>query len=227
MRLSANRYEGERRPYVLALSMIEHGARNCTIKQWTGLSRCQIENLCLSYPSATRTPRKRGESPYQPAYFFKSLQLARESAALAYIASQMQALPDEVVPDAGGSLPSVTRGECLVGAFEVYRTMLPGPLISLEYAILLITELAQADTLILARCRSCPEVIVLDRLAPRHGLCPLCRSRHRAKRRSRDLLRQQQFHQGVEHDNHHGAERGHDQNQAGREMGSVHEDAEK
>jgi len=36
MRLSADRYEGERRQYTLALSMVEHGARLRTITQWTG-----------------------------------------------------------------------------------------------------------------------------------------------------------------------------------------------
>lgn len=191
MQLSADRYEGERRRYVLALSMVEHGARPRTIRQWTGLSNSQINNLTRSYASATRTHRKRGLSPYQPAYFSKSLKLARESTAFAYIALQMQAIPEGVVPDAGHYLPSVTRGECLMSAFEVYRALLPDPLISLEHAILLITELTQRRTLILARCCSCPEVIVLDRLGPGHGLCPQCRLKHRVRRTSRDLLRQQ------------------------------------
>jgi hypothetical protein len=191
VRLSADRSEGERRQYTLALSMVEHGARLRTITQWTGLSKFQIYNLSQSYASATRTRCKRGISPYQPAYFSKSLKIARESAAFAYIALQMQAIPDGVVPDAAHSLPSVTRGECLMSAFEVYRALLPDPLISLEHAILLITELAQRHTLILARCRSCPEVMVLDRLGPRHGLCPSCRTKHRVRRTSRDLLRQQ------------------------------------
>ena len=46
-----------------------------------------------------------------------------------------------------GVLPGITRGERLMGAFEVYRALLPDPLISLEHAILLITELAQRRTL--------------------------------------------------------------------------------
>ncbi len=166
MRLSADRYEGERRQYTLALSMVEHGARLRTITRWTGLSKFQIYNLSQSYASATRTRCKRGVSPYQPAYFSKSLKIARESAAFAYIALQMQVIPDDVVPDAARSLPSVTRGECLMSAFEVYRALLPD-------------------------CRSCPEVMVLDRLGPRHGLCPSCRTKHRVRRTSRDLLRQQ------------------------------------
>ena len=191
MRLFDDRYEGQRRQFTLALSMVEHGARRGTIKQWTGLSRFQIYNLTRSYASATRTHCKRGTSPSQPAYFSKSLKMARESAAFAYIALEMQAIPEGIVPDAGHSLPSLMRGECLMSAFEVYRALLPDPLITLEHAILLITELAQRDTLILARCRSCPEVMVLDRLGPRHGLCPSCRLKHPVRRGTRDLLRQQ------------------------------------
>jgi hypothetical protein len=191
MRLSADRYEGERRKYNLALSMVEHGARLGTIAQWTGLSKCQIHNLTNSYASATRCQPKRGMSPYQPAYFSKSLKLARESTAFAYIALQMQAIPEGVMPDAPHSVPSVARGERLMSAFEVYRAMLPNPLISLEYAILLITELAQRCTLLLARCSRCPEVIVLDRLGSSDGRCPRCRLKRRGRKSARELLREQ------------------------------------
>jgi hypothetical protein len=191
VRLSADRYEGERRKYILALSMVEHGARLGTVAQWTGLSKWQVHNLTKSYASATRPQPKRGASPYQPAYFSKSLKLARESTAFAYIAFQMQAIPEGVVPDAPRSLPSVARGERFMSAFEVYRALLPDPLISLEYAILLITELAQRRTLVLARCTRCPEVIVLDRLGSRDGRCPQCRLKRRGRKSSRDLLRQQ------------------------------------
>ena len=190
MRLSADRYEGERRKYILALSMVEHGARLGTIAQWTGLSKWQVHNLTNSYPSATRS-QPRGASPCQPAYFSKSLKVARESTAFAYIAFQMQAIPEGEVPDAPHSLPGVARGERFMSAFEVYRALLPNPLISLEYAILLITELAERRTLVLARCSWCPEVIVLDRLGSRDGRCPRCRLKRRGRKSFRDLSRQQ------------------------------------
>ena len=208
MRLSDNRYESDRRKYTLALSMIEHGARIRTVTQWTGLSKYRVQTLTQSYESTTRAPRKRGESPSQPAYFAKSKRLARESMALAYIALQMQAIPAEAVPGAQVSLPGLARGERLMSAFEVYRALLPDGLISLEYAILLITALAERRTLVLSQCRSCHDVMVVDRLGRRQELCPFCRSTPRENRpvslsdRPRDLLRQQQFHEGVEHDNH-------------------------
>ena len=89
MRLFDNRYESHQRKYTLALSMIEHGARIRTVTQWTGLSKYCVQNLTRSYGSKTRIPCNRGRSPSKPAYFLKSLDVARESVALAYIAIQM------------------------------------------------------------------------------------------------------------------------------------------
>ena len=175
MRLFDNRYESHRRKYTLALSMIEHGARIRTVTQWTGLSKYCVQNLTQSYGSTTRIRCNRGRSPSKPAYFFKSLEVARESMALAYIALQMQAIPAGVVPDARASLPGIVRGERLMSAFEVYRALLPEALISLEHAILLIIELAERRALTLGECRSCHDVMVVDRLRARQEFCPLCR----------------------------------------------------
>ncbi len=207
MRLSDDRYESDRRKYTLALSMIEHGARIRTVTQWTGLSKYRVQTLTQSYESTTRTRRKRGESPSQPAYFSKSITLTRESMALAYIALQMQAIPPGVIPDARTSLPGLLRGERLMSAYELYRALLPDGLISLEYAILLITELAERRALALTRCRSCHDVMLADRLGRRQELCPSCRPTARASLpvrlsdRPHSLLRQQQLHERVEDDN--------------------------
>lgn len=190
MRLSDNRYECERRKYTVALSMIEHGARIGTVSQWTGLSKYRIRALSRSYQSDSRTPPKPGASPYRLAYFSKSLRLARESMALAYIALQIQALPEAVVPNARCSLPGPASGERLMSAYEVYRALLPDGLISLEYAILLITELAQRRMLNLAQCRMCPDVMLVELRGFPHELCPFCRPKHRERGRPRELLRQ-------------------------------------
>ena len=114
-------------------------------------------------------------SPSKPAYFSKSLEVARESVAFAYIALQCQAIPAGVVPDARASLPGIVRGERLMSAFEVYRALLPEALISLEHAILLIIELAERSALVLARCRSCHDVMVVDRLGASPGALSHCR----------------------------------------------------
>ena len=134
-------------------------------------------NLNKSYESTTRIRRNRGRSPSNLAYFLKSLEVARESVALAYIALQCQAIPAAVVPDARASLPGIVRGECLMNAYEVYRALLPDAHISLEHAILLIIELAERRLLALGECRSCHDLMVVDRLGARQELCPFCRAR--------------------------------------------------
>jgi hypothetical protein len=231
MRLFDNRYEPHRRKYTLALLMIERGARIRTVTQWTGLSKYCVQNLTRSYGSKTRIPCNRGRSPSKTAYFLKSLDVARESVALAYIALQYQAIPAGVVPDARTSLPGIERGERVMDAFEVYRALVPNARISLEHAILLIIELAERSALMLVRCRSCHDVMVADRLALRQERCPLCRPRPRPRtslpahrsERPRDLLRQQEFHEGVEEDNADSTRDGHNENEADREMARGHE----
>ena len=183
MRLFDKRYESHLRKYTLALSMIEHGARICTVTRWTGLSKYCVQNLTKSYGSKTRIKCKRGDPPSQPAYFSKSLEVARESMAFAYIALQMQALPPGVVPDARVSLPGIVQGERLMSAFELYRALLPEATISLEYAILLIIELAERSALALGECRGCHDVMVVDRLRTRQEFCPFCQPQGRLSER--------------------------------------------
>ena len=174
MRLFDNRFESHLRKYSLALWMIEHGARIRTVTQWTGLSKYCVQNLTQSYESPTRIRCNRGKSPSKLAYFFKSLEVAGESTALAYIAIQMQALPAAAVPKARASLPGIVRGERLMSAFELFRALLPETSISLEHAILLIIELAERRALALGECRSCGNMTVVDRLRARQEMCPLC-----------------------------------------------------
>ena len=125
MRLFDNRYESHLRKYTLALSMIEHGARICTVTRWTGLSKYCVQNLTKSYGSKTRIKCKRGDPPSQPAYFSKSLEVARESMAFAYIALQMQAHSREWCRMLGRPCRGIVRGERLMSAFELYRALLP------------------------------------------------------------------------------------------------------
>ena len=186
MRLFDKRYESHLRKYNLALSMIEHGARICTVTRWTGLSKYCVQNLTKSYGSKTRIKCKRGDSPSQPAYFSKSPEVAREIMAFAYIALQMQAVPPGVVPDARVSLPGIVQGERLMSAYEFYRALLPEAIISLEYAILLIIELAERSVLALGECRRCQDLMVVDRLKTRQEFCPFCGPQERLKRETED-----------------------------------------
>jgi hypothetical protein len=98
--------------------------------------------------------------------------------ALAFIALEMDVIPTEIVPDARDSLPVLARGERLMMAYEWYRALVPAAQISLERAILFIIELAERRNLTLRRCRTCPDVMFVDRLGARHDRCPFCRCEH-------------------------------------------------
>ena len=177
MRVSENRYERDVRKHRLAKWMIAHGARTHTLTQWTGLSRYRVQALFRSYHE-TRDNRRRGISPFQSAYFGKSLGLEAESLAFAFIAYEMDVIPEPVVIDARRALPGLARGERLMMAFEMYRALVPEAHISLERAILFVIELSERRQLYLRRCRTCPDAMVVDRFGPHQDQCPFCRSEH-------------------------------------------------
>jgi len=175
VRISDPRYDRDLRRYDLAWRMIRHEVRTTTISVWTGLSKYRIQTLFREYNDPGTLRRHRGVPPSQPAFFVRSLHLECESSALAYIAMQMGVIPYEIVPDAPKSLPSLARGERLLDAFDLYRAMVPQSLISLEHAVLLISELAQRGILTLNRCDRCRGLMVVDRFAVRHTECAFCR----------------------------------------------------
>ena len=175
MRISDDRYDRDLRRYNLAWRMIQHEARTTTIVLWTGLSKYRIQTLFRTYQKTGASTRHRGVSPFQPAYFSRSLTLECESSALTYVALQMDIIPAEILPDAPLMLPGLARGERLVNALELYRALVPHSKISLEHAVLLMTELAHRRTLSLGHCELCNGLMVVDRLGVRHTQCAFCR----------------------------------------------------
>src|SRR5450756_1043738 len=143
MRVSDLRYERDIRKHNLAKWMIAHGARTNTLTRWTGLSRYRVQALFRDYHSVPGDNRRRGISPFQSSYFGRSRGLELESLAFAFIAFEMQVIPEAVLADARRSLPDVARGERMMMAFELYLALVPNAQISLERAILFVTELAE------------------------------------------------------------------------------------
>jgi hypothetical protein len=84
-------------------------------------------------------------------------------------------IPPEVVPDARMSLPDLNRGERLLDAFDWNRRLVPSPQISLERAILLVLEFAEGRSLSVGRCKTCPNVLLLEQEGEIHDRCPACR----------------------------------------------------
>lgn len=183
MRVSDNRYEEDLREHNLAMQMIAQGARTRTIMRWTGLSRHRVQMLARRYEtSRPGDHRRRGISPHQSTYFSQSETLQAESLALAFIASEMQVIPSQPLPGAPCSLPDVARGERLILTYQWYRALVPEPQISLERAILFITELVDGRNLSLRRCGQCSDPMVVDRRQPMsYPQCPFCQADRRAQ----------------------------------------------
>jgi hypothetical protein len=179
MRVTDDRYSGEIGNLNLAKWMIHYGARTRTITQWTGLTRYRVQALSKQYENRVGDHRRRGISPFQSAFFGKSLLLESESLVFTFIACELKVLPEEPLDEPRRQLPGLARGERLRLAYELYLALVPDARISLERAILLIMEFAQGQSLSLRRCRTCPLPMVIERVGVQHDQCPACRARKR------------------------------------------------
>ena len=186
MRISDDRYDGERLRMELALRFLRHEARTQTIRAWTGLSDDRIRKLYRTYMSQVSRylPRHRGKSPHQVAYFTRSLRLQQESAVLASVLSLLgvvpaptaacAATPEADAAQSAAALPGLGRGELLCQAFEAYRALLPAAQISFEHAVFLATALARGDQLRLGGCSDCGSLLVTERFPLRAVRCHHC-----------------------------------------------------
>jgi hypothetical protein len=175
MRTSENRYAKDLRRRELAALMIANEARTQTIVDWTGLSRYQIQTMFREYDEFSGHPRHRGVSPFQTAFFSRTLQHECESAALAAVELEMSIILPSPTPSGANSLPGLARGERLLNAFQLFRVLVPDARISFEHAVLLASELTIARTLTLRRCAQCDGLMVVDLLGPVHADCAFCR----------------------------------------------------
>jgi hypothetical protein len=74
-------------------------------------------------------------------------------------------------------LVSLSRGELLCQAFEVYQDLVADPHISFEHLVFLVSALAEGEELTPANCEECGALIVADRMALRARQCPYCARR--------------------------------------------------
>jgi hypothetical protein len=136
----------------------------------------QITKLYKSYMTrASRyVPRHRGKSPYQIAYFARSVRVQQETVWLASLLSLLGAIPAEPSADGTSLPPSVARGEALCNAFEMYRVMVPFSQISFEHAVFLATTLSRGEQLRLGDCADCGGLVVTERFPIREKRCHHC-----------------------------------------------------
>jgi hypothetical protein len=186
MQISNDRYFYDRRRHDLALRMIRHEARTCTIRSCTGLTDDRIRQLYKTYAShLSNVPvrRRRGKSPRQVAFFIRSTRAQLESSLLASLFTvfglldRRPAMQDE----------PIEFGRLFCDAYETHRQLLRTTHISFEHAWFLLQLLKCRGDLQAVRCRRCDSPYLRDRLgAGCRRSCPVCKlKKSRADTRSR------------------------------------------
>ena len=179
MRLTDDRYAGERSQFELALRMIGHEARTRTIRECTGLSDDRIRKLYSTYfRNAGRDgiKRRRGKSPRQVQYYVKSPanQLQATTLVALYCAGLLLRVEDDDSVHACWPRPSVEFGHRLCRAYETYLVLHADAQLSFEWAWNLLYCIAWNDELYLATCDHCDARYVQDAYALDNRTCPAC-----------------------------------------------------
>jgi len=176
MRISDERYHRDRLRYDLALRMIGHEARTCTIRSWTGLSDDRIRRLYKTYVEfESRLPvrRHRGKSPQQPSYFLRTQAIQIEATLLATVLGSSGLLSGTCGKDT--AMHRLEAGTRFCDAYESYLLLALQPALSFEHACLLLHALLVGEEICLWTCPRCSGPFLRDALAVDHKACPLCR----------------------------------------------------
>jgi len=179
MRLTDDRYAGERRQFELALRMIRHEARTRTIRNCTGLSDDRIRKLYSRYfrdSGETEVRRRRGKSPRQITRFVKNPahQLQATTLVALYCAGRLLRVEQDNNVHSCWPRPGVEFGHRVCRAFETYLMVHTKPLFSFEWAWNLLQSICYNDELYLAVCNACRSRYVQDAYALDLRICPSC-----------------------------------------------------
>ena len=179
MRLTDDRYAGERRQFELALRMIGHEARTRTIRECTGLSDDRIRKLYSTYfRNAGRDgiKRRRGKSPRQVQHYVKTPanQLQATTLVALYCASLLLRVDEDDAVHCCWPRPDVDFGHRLCRAYETYLVLHEDAQLSFEWAWNLLHCIAWNDELYLAVCDQCHARYVQDAYALDNRTCPAC-----------------------------------------------------
>lgn len=179
MRLTDDRYAGERSQFELALRMIRHEARTRTIRDCTGLSDDRIRKLFATYfrdLGVHNVRRRRGKSPRQITRFVKNSahQLQATTLVALYCAGLLLRIDKDNNVRACWPRPDVEFGHRLCRAYETYHLLHPEPLLNFEWAWNLLQSISCNDELYLARCAACKASYVQDAYALDLKTCPSC-----------------------------------------------------
>ena len=188
MRLTDDRYAGEKAQFELALRMIRHEARTRTIRECTGLSDDRIRKLYSTYflnRGDSTVRRRRGKSPRQVGRFVSTPgnQLQATTLVALFAANLLLRIARDGRVVACWPRPNVEFGHRVCRAFETYRLLHADASLSLEWAWNLLHSIAYNDELYLAVCGGCGSRYVQDAYALDHKTCPSCDiAAHRRRR---------------------------------------------
>jgi hypothetical protein len=177
MRLTDDRYAGERRQFELALRMIGHEARTRTIRECTGLSDDRIRKLYANYfRHRSDVRRRRGKSPRQVQRYVRSPadQLQATTLVALFSASFLIRIDKDNNVYPCWPRPDVEFGHRLCRAYETYLVLHKDAQLSFEWAWNLLHCIACNDELYLAVCDACNSRYVQDAYALDSRTCPTC-----------------------------------------------------
>lgn len=179
MRLTDDRYAGERSQSELALRMIRHEARTRTIRECTGLSDDRIRKLYATYfrdSGDSNVKRRRGKSPRQVTLYVKSPehQLQATTLVALFCAGLLVRIDGADKVHACWPRPDVEFGHRLCRAYETYLLLHEDAKLSFEWVWNLLQCIACNDELYLASCRGCRARYVQDAYALDRRVCPSC-----------------------------------------------------
>lgn len=175
MHISNDRYFRDRQRHDLALRMIGHEARTCTIKSCTGLTDDRIRRLyktLADHHSTVDVRRRRGKSPRQVAFFTRTAQMQFESSLLAGMFTAFGLTRQE--GDTSREQPSLEFGELFCDAYETHRQLLTRAAVSFEHAWFLLHLLNRRSDLKTLRCRRCHSHYLRDDVNVTPRSCPVC-----------------------------------------------------
>ena len=189
MHISNDLYFRDRERHDLALRMIRHEARTCTIRSCTGLTDDRIRRLFKTYlrqQPCIAVRRRRGKSPRQVAFFTRNPHLQFEASLLNSVFAAFGLL--HTASPAAADNPSIEYGELFCDAYETHRQLLQTTRISFEHAWFLLQLLTRGGALSSARCRHCSGRYLRDCFSVVMHSCPACELKADAARPPRQMI---------------------------------------
>ncbi len=178
MRVTDDRYARDWVRLDLAVRMIQHEARTCTIRSWTGLSDDRIRKLYRTYVQLSPNAgvrRHRGKSPSQIAFFLRNRENRRQAALLAGLCARLGLLAS---PQAGAARgrrsPTMQWGGLFCAAYEAYVALGTAQRISFEHACYLVDALERRCEVALKECPACGALMLADLLRVQARVCTFC-----------------------------------------------------